>query len=303
MQDPFLATFIYVSPHRSLRQDLWKHLVDLSCSINMSWVVLGDFNATPTFADRHGCSSSSLGIGFQDMVVVCGLHDLDFSRPHFTWYRGNRSVRLDRCFGNAKWFEKFPRSLLHHLTRMKSDHRPILLASDEHIPSIRVHSFRYLAGWTLHRDFSSFVRNNWNSSLPISEAVHNFTTAATVWNSEELEGLFEQEKLLWKQKSRIDWVNFSDRTTSFFHSKAKARTRKKVVQSLKLSDMDWCSNHDQLRDAATVFFTTLFDIEAGTPPLLLLRGLFPPIPANAHDSLVGLPVELEIKEALFEMWL
>ncbi|KAK8669664.1 hypothetical protein V6N13_107088 [Hibiscus sabdariffa] len=80
---------------------------------------------------------------------------------------------------------------------------------------------------------------------------------------QKLEVLLEQEELLWKQKSKIDWVNFGDRNTSFFHSKAKARTHKKDVQTLKLSDTDWCSNHDQLRDAATVFFATLFDIEAG----------------------------------------
>ncbi|KAK8694101.1 hypothetical protein V6N13_071661 [Hibiscus sabdariffa] len=131
--------------------------------------------------------------------------------------------------------------------------------------------------------------------------IHNFTNAASVWNAEvfgsvgrnkkilmarlcgvqrcldqmrssnmvkleskfiqELEVLLEQEELLWKQKSRIDWVNFNDRNTSYFHSKARAHTRKKMVQSLKLSGSYWCNNHDLLRDAATAFFAALFDTE------------------------------------------
>ncbi|KAK8657463.1 hypothetical protein V6N13_035698 [Hibiscus sabdariffa] len=118
------------------------------------------------------------------MVSACGLHDLDFVGPHFTWYRGRCSVRLDRCLGNSQWFTRFPRSILHHLTRMKSDHRPICLATDDHVSRTRVHSFHYFAGWSLHRDFHSFVSNNWNPSLPLAETIKGFTAAVSTWNSE-----------------------------------------------------------------------------------------------------------------------
>ncbi|KAK8586056.1 hypothetical protein V6N13_130582 [Hibiscus sabdariffa] len=129
--DTILATFVYANPTRHFQQDLWHHLVDLSYSINSPWVVLGDFNATLSLVDRQGCSSNLPECSFQDMVTDCGLHALDYSEPNFSWSHGNYSVCLDRFFGNAYWFEKFPNSLLHHLLRMKSGHRPILLSSDD----------------------------------------------------------------------------------------------------------------------------------------------------------------------------
>ncbi|KAK8599267.1 hypothetical protein V6N13_077198 [Hibiscus sabdariffa] len=183
-RDCFFATFVYVSPHRRLRQDLWRHLILISQSISAPWVILGDFNATLTHADRRECTSSAPESGFQDMVSTCGLHELDFSGPHFTWYRGNCSVRLDRCIGNSLWFTQFPHSILHHLTRMKSDHRPICLETADHVSRGRVHSFHYFAGWTLHRGFHSFVSTNWNQSLPIAEAITGFKAAVTTWNAE-----------------------------------------------------------------------------------------------------------------------
>ncbi|KAK8696194.1 hypothetical protein V6N13_001331 [Hibiscus sabdariffa] len=142
----FLATFVYASPTRSFRQELWHHLVNLSTSVNIPWVVLGDFNATLSLADRQRCTSASLERSFQDMVSDCGLHDLCHSGPNFTWSYGNCNVHLDRCFGNAHWFERFPRSLLHHLLRMKSDHKPIFLSTDDQVPATRSHAFKYFAG-------------------------------------------------------------------------------------------------------------------------------------------------------------
>ncbi|KAK8667504.1 hypothetical protein V6N13_007653 [Hibiscus sabdariffa] len=78
---------------------------------------------------------------------------------------------------------------------------------------------------------------------------------------QELELLLDQEELLWKQKSKINWINFGDRNTSYFHSKAKARTRKKAIQSLKLVDSEWCTDHERLRAAASSYFASMFDAD------------------------------------------
>ncbi|KAK8694894.1 hypothetical protein V6N13_072438 [Hibiscus sabdariffa] len=144
----------------------------------------GDFNATLSPADRLGCISGSPERSFQDMVSDYGLHDLGYSGPNFTWSRGNCSIRLDRCFGNAHWFERFPRSFLHHLLRMKSDHRPICLSTDDQVPATRSYAFKYLADWSLHSDFNRFVRDNWLSTQPIPEAILFFSEADSKWNDE-----------------------------------------------------------------------------------------------------------------------
>ncbi|KAK8637175.1 hypothetical protein V6N13_064601 [Hibiscus sabdariffa] len=123
------ASFVYASPNNRLRPDAWSSLKNLVASISEPWIVIGDFNATLTLADRQGCAASSLPyIKFQNMVFDCGLQDLDYNGLDFTWYQGNCSVRLDRCFGNAAWFESYPTSYLQYLLRMKSDHRPLFLS-------------------------------------------------------------------------------------------------------------------------------------------------------------------------------
>lgn len=43
----------------------------------------------------------------------------------------------------------------------------------------------------------------------------------------ELEVLLEEEEKYWKLKSREDWLNWGDKNTKWFHSKASHRKKKK----------------------------------------------------------------------------
>ncbi|KAK8633839.1 hypothetical protein V6N13_014674 [Hibiscus sabdariffa] len=56
-----------------------QHLKPLSSTINHPWIVLGDFNATLSLADRIGCSSNSPDQSFQNMVLHCGFQGLGYS--------------------------------------------------------------------------------------------------------------------------------------------------------------------------------------------------------------------------------
>ncbi|KAK8583139.1 hypothetical protein V6N13_021851 [Hibiscus sabdariffa] len=183
-----LATFVYASPRFNLRSTCCSLLSSIATTISEPWIVFGDFNATLSTEDRNGCAQSSLPEpGFQNMVFDSGLSDLDYVGPDFTWYRGNCSVRLDRYFGNASWFERYPDSCLHHLLRMKSDHRPILLSFSGSSHHLHNKPFRYLSAWALHHDFDRLVHDNWDSSLPITDAIQSFTIAAQAWNRDIFE--------------------------------------------------------------------------------------------------------------------
>ncbi|XP_062021202.1 uncharacterized protein LOC133737713 [Rosa rugosa] len=69
--------------------------------------------------------------GFRDVVDVCGLHDMQFSGPKFTWkgIRGGMEVRvrLDRFLASIRWMDCFPKSRVIHLKPCTSDHLPILM--------------------------------------------------------------------------------------------------------------------------------------------------------------------------------
>ncbi|KAL4354245.1 hypothetical protein GQ457_06G016820 [Hibiscus cannabinus] len=313
-----LATFVYASPDYRKRRPLWDYLRDLSLHIQEPWVVLGDFNATLCSMDRRGCANSARpDPDFHNVVIDCGLHDLGSNGPPFTWFKGQCAVRLDRALSNALWLSSFPTASILHLLRMKSDHRPIMLSIQQApiIPSKR--QFRYLAGWSLHSDFQRLLQENWDSTLPISEAIAQFSDVAEAWNSNtygiigkqkkvlmarlrgvqrclshhhsakmvkleaklqlELDTLLEHEESLWKQKSRSDWIKFGDRNTSFFHSRALSKRRRSRISMLKLSDGEWCSDNTILCENAVQFFTQLFQCAAPPHDVYPIRGFFPPI--------------------------
>ncbi|KAL4298012.1 hypothetical protein GQ457_12G025440 [Hibiscus cannabinus] len=313
-----LATFVYASPDYRKRRALWDYLRDLSLHIQEPWVMLGDFNATLCSMDRRGCANYARpDPDFHNAVIDCGLHDLGSNGPPFTWFKGQYAVRLDRALSNALWLSSFPTASILHLLRMKSDHHPIMLSIQQApiIPSKR--QFRYLAGWSLHSDFQRLLQENWDSTLPISEAIAQFSDVAEAWNSNtygiigkqkkvlmarlrgvqrclshhhsakmvkleaklqlELDTLLEHEESLWKQKSRSDWIKFGDRNTSFFHSRALSKRRRSRISMLKLSDGEWCSDNTILCENAVQFFTQLFQCAAPPHDVYPIRGFFPPI--------------------------
>ncbi|KAK8682490.1 hypothetical protein V6N13_054876 [Hibiscus sabdariffa] len=117
----------------------------------------------------------------------------------------------------------------------------------------------------------------------------------------QLDTILEREELMWKHKARIDWINFGERNTSFYHSRANGRARKRTIQALKVDDDEWCSDHAYLREVATSFFASLFDVESLSPPVLPLRGQFPSLLIYDLDKLTMISSPTETKDALFDM--
>ncbi|KAL8477753.1 hypothetical protein ACS0TY_029888 [Phlomoides rotata] len=69
---------------------------------------------------------------FRYCLEKCELFDLGFVSNKFTWSNkqagvGNIQERLDRGLVNFHWMTKFPHVVVKHLTRLISDHCPILV--------------------------------------------------------------------------------------------------------------------------------------------------------------------------------
>ncbi|KAA3487439.1 reverse transcriptase [Gossypium australe] len=180
----FFITFVYGNPNRSKRKILWEGLKAAMPPQSTPWILIGDFNAILDPEDKRSpCTLGKICKLFGNFVDSYGLQDSGYSGPKFTWQRGGTSVRLDRALANDAWMESFPQCLILNLPRVKSDHRPILLSTRTYMELDTGRPFRFLAGWTKHNNFPTFVKDKWIYGGNMAESLNRFTYHVKEWNN------------------------------------------------------------------------------------------------------------------------
>ncbi|KAA3489594.1 reverse transcriptase [Gossypium australe] len=337
----FYIFVVYGSPDRSKRKSLWDDLLTVLPQNPLPWLILGDFNAILSPKEKKSeCTVGKRCKFFGNFVDVCNLQDLGYIGPSFTWQRGSTAERLDRALANDAWFSDYPHSLVYHLPRIKSDHRPILLKTNLEIRAPKGRPFRFLAGWTKHANFKDLVSSKWSFSGNMAESLSVFTSHVKTWNrsvygflgtrkkkllkslgsiqkaldqsfsrslatlemdvQDELESMFNHEELLWKQKARCDWLNFGDRNTKFFHSRTIQRRKFNRILALKDNNGDWCYDQSTLSDEAVKFFENMYG-ENPRPIIDIPSNIFPCLKEQGIEFLNKPVLNDEIKKALFDM--
>ena len=130
----FFLSIIYANTKHKGRLELWDKLITRSSNIDLPWLVLGDFNEITHQHEKIGGNQPKLYkmMAYRDTMDKCNLRDLGFVGNKFTWFnkRKNRPIfeRLDRCWASPNWSLLYPNVVAHTLTRLSSDHNPILLS-------------------------------------------------------------------------------------------------------------------------------------------------------------------------------
>lgn len=143
---------------------------------------------------------------FNNMMQVCGLGDLGFQGPAYTWCNKRHGlariqVRLDRAL--ASWRTLFPDAMVKHLPRLHSDHCPILLQCEEvRFVQRSRRPFRFQAMmWMTHADCKDIVEEVWRETVgSVIEKTGALTTALKSWNKDIFGDLFARKRAL---KGRI----------------------------------------------------------------------------------------------------
>ncbi|XP_057444010.1 uncharacterized protein LOC130736183 [Lotus japonicus] len=133
-----LVTFVYGSPNYAVRDCLWRELRILAANMTEPCCVIGDFNAYLHASDKMGGGPPNLISmnKFKDCLDECSLSlslflsDLGFIGPPFTWEGRGVKERIDWALGTDRMLASFPEPSVHHLPKMKSDHKPLLLQLD-----------------------------------------------------------------------------------------------------------------------------------------------------------------------------
>ncbi|KAL9664215.1 hypothetical protein QQ045_019614 [Rhodiola kirilowii] len=75
---------------------------------------------------------------------------------------------------------------------------------------------------------------------------------------EELDEWFAREELMWRQRSRIEWLKEGDLNTKFFHTRASQRKKKNTITKIKGPNGIWITDDKEICEEAVSHFVNIF---------------------------------------------
>jgi endonuclease/exonuclease/phosphatase family metal-dependent hydrolase len=168
------ASFVYGEPRREDRPHFWEFLRRMRSSWNGPWVCCGDFNEVLSQDEHCGPRdrSDSQIDAFRDCMMDCGLADLGFTGPKFTWCNkqdpnSHVRCRLDRAIANSAFSNLFEACCVENIIATTSDHYPILISLDRGSQIRRQtpvqQGFRFEAMWLRASDYKSSLEQAWSA--------------------------------------------------------------------------------------------------------------------------------------------
>ncbi|WMV44404.1 hypothetical protein MTR67_037789 [Solanum verrucosum] len=158
-------TGVYAPNDRVEREETWWELGAARGLFSGPWVLCGEFNTVryPT-EKRDGIRINRSMTEFSDFIEDMELIDIDLYGGKYTWKKGDRhttAARLDRFLLSEEWDTNFSCIKQSVLSRVVSDHSPLLLQCGEWGQS---NSYFKFENWWLHTEgFNAKVRDWWES--------------------------------------------------------------------------------------------------------------------------------------------
>lgn len=119
---------------------------------------------------------------------------------------------------------------------------------------------------------------------------------------ERLVQLYHREEILWRQRSRINWLSEGDRNTKNFHLRASMRRKKNMIKALSNSLGVQVDDPVELKELVSNFYKDLYTSEG----VLNMEAVLDHVPAKVtnhmNDILCVSYKEEEVRVALFQMF-
>jgi hypothetical protein len=166
----FALACVYGDPHHRDTSMIWDLVSNFVFdNLGKPVVCYGDLNNIMCDEDSTSSNINKYRMcAFNTYVKQCGLFDLGYSGPAYTWtnkrfYSNLVFERLDRCLVNAEWCGVFPNTNVFNLPIMLSDHAPILVSTESqfHRPKL---NFKFENWWTMEDDYQQTTKSAWISS-------------------------------------------------------------------------------------------------------------------------------------------
>jgi hypothetical protein len=113
--------------------------------------------------------------------------------------------------------------------------------------------------------------------------------------------LYEKEEIMYRQRSRQDWLKAGDKNTRYFQNWATYRRRKNTIKGLRRADGSWCDTTDGMQSLASSFFQQLYTSEGSREAAGVLELIGGLVTEDMNSKLIVSFSDSEIEVALFQM--
>ncbi|KAG7563755.1 Endonuclease/exonuclease/phosphatase superfamily [Arabidopsis suecica] len=346
----FCLTYVYGNPRRKLRQQMWhrmQSMVQAGLYQSKPRVVLGDFNEIKNNEEKSGGAYRPdwQFDNFQRMLNISGLHEVRTFGGFFTWI-GNRSCgtiksKLDRVVATTDWHELYPKAMVQLLDWCGSDHRPLLLQTEERKWRGKK-LFRYDNRWRHDTEVHQVVQNIWKSEcshlLPhqFNEALKRCRNGLSQWKSKnnynsqrkiqqlqmalnkayespspdynyisdlkiKLQHEYHLEEEYWRTRSHIQWLQLGDKNTRYFHEKTKQRRSHNRITSLEDNSGNILTEEKEIHELVHNYFEQIYSSAGAQRVDYVLQHIQPRVTPEINSSLTAPVTEEEIFQALSHM--
>ncbi|XP_073362809.1 uncharacterized protein [Aegilops tauschii subsp. strangulata] len=120
--------------------------------------------------------------------------------------------------------------------------------------------------------------------------------------NDRLVELYLREELMWRQRSRVEWLSAGHRNSRFFHMRASMRRRKNLIKALQKPDGEVTTELTEMQQMALEFYKQLYTSEGVVGIQDVLQHVPLKVTAEMNASLLAPYVAKEVRSALFQMF-
>ncbi|XP_055814140.1 uncharacterized protein LOC129883523 [Solanum dulcamara] len=222
-QEDMLVSLVYAKCTQTERLELWDSIEDLSTSVDIPWMIRGDFNAITSEDEKFGGLPVTINEiqDFRGCIQNCGISDLGFSGSKFTWWNGQNGDDLKAAL--TQWSKAIFGNIFQEIKAL------------EEIIKVKETQFQNIPTPTNRQELHK-VQAELNKYLHLEEE-------------------------FWKQKAGMQWFQDGDRNTKTFHAHVQDRRKRMQIRRIQGEDGNWIEEEGEIIVEAIKFYTAQFTKE------------------------------------------
>ncbi|CAM9001934.1 unnamed protein product [Rhodiola kirilowii] len=122
--------------------------------------------------------------------------------------------------------------------------------------------------------------------------------------SAEIDEWLAREEMLWRQRSRVEWLNHGDKNTKYFHARATQRKKKNHIARIRNKNDVFVETKQQINEVVVEYFQTMFQsslVNTNVDWDSKLVNVHPVVTEEMNKGLMEEFTEEEVRNALFQM--